>query len=74
MAKLSTLQKRAQESTRCRGHRMKWGEAYGRADGPKSRNGKCRDCGAYVWLVEQPTPYAANISGLAVAVNCERKR
>lgn len=72
--KLSTLKKQAQQSTRYRGHRMRWGMPYGRADGPKSQNGECRDCGAHCWLVERPAPNGIGVSGLAVAVNCKDGR
>lgn len=70
--KLGTLRKQASASTRYRNHRMKWGSPYGRANGPLSQNGECRDCGAYCWLVESPAPNGIGVSGLAVAVNCQK--
>jgi hypothetical protein len=70
--KLSTLIKSAQRSTASRGHRMKWGSVYGRADGPKSRNAECRKCGAFVTVHESPAPNQIDIGGEAVAVNCPR--
>jgi hypothetical protein len=69
--KLSTLKKQAQGATTWRGHRIVWGQAYGRANGPQSLNGQCRKCGAYVFLVEHPN--SIGVSGLAVAVNCDNR-
>ncbi len=72
--RLSTLRKSAQQSTKWRGHRMTWGSPYGRAGGPKSQNGQCRDCGAYVFVHERPAPNDIAVGGLAVAVNCRDGR
>lgn len=72
--KLSTLRRLAQATTRARGHRMRWGTPYGRAAGPKSQNGQCRDCGAYAWLMERVEPNQIGVSGLAVAVGCREGR
>jgi hypothetical protein len=69
--KLSTLKKQAQCVTKSRGHSIKWGETFGRSDGPKSQNGKCKHCGAYVFLAESPAPNGIGVGGLAVAVNCQ---
>lgn len=69
--KLSTLKKQAQRVTKARGHRMKWGEVYGRANGPKGQNGECKKCGSHCWILEAPAPNGISISGLAVAVNCQ---
>lgn len=70
--KLSTLRKQASLSTVYRGHRMRYGEPYGREGGPMSQNGECRDCGCHVWLVEDPAPNSLRISGTAVALNCQK--
>lgn len=70
--KLSTLRKQASSTTVFRGHRMKWGNPFGRANGPMSQHGECRDCGAHCWLAEAPAPNGIDISGLAVAVSCEK--
>jgi hypothetical protein len=51
---------------------MKWGNPFGRANGPMSQNGQCRDCGAHCWLAEDPAPNGISVSGLAVAVSCEK--
>ena len=72
--RLSTLKKLTQHSTRARGHRMTWGQVYGRAGGPQSVNGQCRDCGAYAWVQERPAPNSTGVSGLAVAVTCREAR
>lgn len=72
--KLSTLKRMAQQTTKARGHRMSWGQVFGRAAGPYSQNGECRDCGAHVWLSEVSSPNGIGVSGLAVAVNCTKKR
>lgn len=68
--RLSTLKKSAQASARYRGHSLKWGQVYGRADGPKAQNAECRKCKAYVFVQESPAPNSIGVSGLAVAVNC----
>ena len=68
--KLSTLKRRAQQSTRLRGHRMRWNEPFGRANGPKSQFGFCRVCNAEVLLCEKPAPNGIDIGGAAVAVHC----
>ena len=64
--KLSTLKKRAQSSTKRRGHRMQWNIAS-----KTFGSGRCRDCGAACWLETKPAPNGIDISGLAVAVNCD---
>lgn len=69
--KINTLKKQAQNSTKRRGHSMKWGEVFGRANGPKSQNGQCRNCGAYCFLSENPAPNGRGVSGLAVAFDCK---
>ncbi len=74
MARLNTLKRYAQGATAYRGHRMRWGQVYGRADGPKAVNGKCRTCGAYVWVQEAPAPNGIGVSGLAVAMTCSTRR
>lgn len=70
---LSTLKKEAQRYTSLRGHRMKWGNPYCRASGPRMQIGKCRDCGMEVQLNEAPAPNGIDIGGEAVALNCRKK-
>lgn len=53
---------------------MRWGQVYGSAAGPYAVNGQCRDCSAYCWVQEHHAPNSTGVSGLAVAVNCTRKR
>ena len=67
--KLSTLKKSAAKSANHRGHRLKWGAAYGRANGPKSIIGRCK-CGCEVVCAEAPAPNGIDIGGEAVAINC----
>lgn len=74
LVRLSTLKRRAQAATKYRGHRMRWGVVYGRANGPKSQHGQCRDCGASVSVHERPAPNDIDVGGLAVAVNCKDGR
>lgn len=69
--KLSTLKKKAQRSTKCRGHKMKWGEPFGNATTQRfGQHGECRKCKALCFLDTHPAPNSIGISGLAVAVNC----
>ena len=72
--KLSTLKKSAAHSANYRGHSLKWGMVYGRADGPKSQNAECKNCKAHVFIHEQTEPNSIRVSGLAVAINCKDGR
>lgn len=71
MKSLNTLKREAQRSTAFRGHTMRWGEPFGRADGPKSMIGRCQHCKAEVLLAQKPAPNGIEIGGNAVATNCE---
>ena len=72
--KLATLQRHAGNTARWRGHSLKWGAVYGRADGPKSRNAKCRFCYCELAIHEALELNGIDIGGPAVAVSCEQSR
>ena len=75
--KLGTLRRNAARSTAKRGHRLKWGEPYGRPAKPDlgfiyenySQTGTCK-CGAWVTIAQFPAPNGIAIGGAAVAVDC----
>lgn len=69
--KLSTLKKKAQSFTKFRGHRMKWGQVFGRTNGPKGQNAICRDCPCSVSIIECTEPNKVLIGGNALALNCK---
>lgn len=70
---LNYLRKLAQATTSFRGHRMKWGSPFGKAGGPFSQFGRCKKCGKETLLTESPAPNEIDISGEAVALNCDRE-
>lgn len=70
MKALSTLKKEAQKSCTNRGHRMKWGQVFGRASGPKSQIARCQSCRKEVLISQHYDPNVADIGGEAVALNC----
>ena len=47
---------------------MKWGQVFGRAEGPKGQNAVCK-CGAEVTILEKPAANEIDIGGDAVAIN-----
>ena len=59
---------------------MKWEHIYGRPAVPHlgkftsnyNQTATCKDCGAGVYLCEQPAPNGIRIGGSAVAVNCTK--
>ncbi len=69
--KLSTLKKQAQKTTASRGHKMKWGQVFGRGGyRGLGQTGTCQ-CGCYVQILEKPYPNEINIGGSALARNCK---
>lgn len=71
MKNLDQLKREASRSANFRGHRLKWGNPFGRANGPKSCFARCRKCNMELLIIEQPAPNEINISGEAVALNCK---
>ncbi len=68
--KLATLRKQAQQSTKARGHAMRWRDAFGIAGGRMSQFGECRKGSREVLLHEYCAPNEISIGGEAVALNC----
>lgn len=71
MPNLDTLQRAAAQTTRFRGHRMRWSTYHG--ESRSLRIGVCRRCEMSVTCNARPAPNDIEIGGEAVALNCEAK-
>ena len=69
MASLSTLKKRAQQSTAWRGHSMRWNAPY-HGEHRSYQTAECVDCGASVCINTRTMPNEIDIGGDAVALMC----
>ena len=69
--KLETLKRRAQQSTKARGHAMAWRAPFGNVTTLRfAQVATCRHCGAEVMINTHPAPNDIDIGGPAVALNC----
>lgn len=68
---LATLKRKAQSATHARGHRMAWTLYLEEPRGP-FLYAQCRNCGAYVQVLDKPRANEIEIGGTAVAINCAR--
>jgi hypothetical protein len=69
--KLNTLKNKISKTAKSRGHRLSWGEVFGRANGPQSLACKCVRCGMEGIAIESPAPNQINQSGEVLALSCK---
>jgi len=65
------LQEEADESCKCRGHKMKWAEPFFHNwSNSNLIDGICENCGMEAQCCDRPQPNGIDIGGEAVALNC----
>lgn len=67
---LSILRSQAQASAEDRGHVMSWSAPY-RGEMNSLQNGECENCGRWAQVNTRPMPNEIDISGPAVAEECD---
>jgi len=70
MKPLDKLRQEAEESTKWRGHTIKWVAPW-HGEGKSTQLGECPNCGMEVQICTKPAPNGIDIGGRAVALNCK---
>ena len=69
MTKFDELKKSARETAKWRGHKL-WNYQFTVGDSGIKASYTCKICGKMVFIITNPAPNGIDISGEAIALNC----